>query len=315
MSIPCPLLLSLLMVLHLAAADNPVCLKGPSVPEDLFIVYTAPDHAGSWLETIRRNGDFSDTLRIPLNHKIQLTDLNRRGTQSVREYYGDMPQSLIDEIFPRKVRIGKTTALNQYLISLTDGIRIFSDLLLWRMEDKELCLVALYPSVIGRALYAHPEFLSQSGDTLVVGYERTEEGSINGEYHQLLVQGGSITRLQLTIVNGHGPSVKNPIPGATTRRVSTFLPGKGGSDQRWHVYYTATDENGKPIFCSARRDSLRLYQLTTVYRTPDLIGMVPAMPHLPVGERTLFHLPPKVFIAVEYAGTWYWVPEEDISID
>lgn len=305
----------LLFIVSSIFADDPICVEDSSVFNDIHIVYLAPDLTGTRVEIIQRTGNGVDTVRFPISSLIRLTNLNKQGMQSIRQYYGEMSSKLNAEVFPRRIPIGKMVAHREYLISLTIGIRTHSDLLLWRGRNDGLCLVAVYPSVIGRALYGYPDFLSQSGDTLVVGYEREEEGSINGEYYQLLIRDDAITGLKRTIVKGHGPFVGNPLPGATCRKVTILEPEAEGFDQIQSIHYVARDENGEPILCSAKGDSLRLYHLTSVYEKPGFKGKVPARQHMPVGERTLFHLPPRVFLAVEYAGEWYWIPEEDVYIE
>lgn len=304
-----------LLIVSLLYADDPICVEDPSVLKNVHIAYFAPDLTGSQIEIVHRGGNEVDTVRFTLDNQIRLTNLNNQGMQSIRQYYGEMSSKLIAEVFPRKIPIDKTVAQKEYYISLTMGIRTHSDLLLWRETNDGICLVAVYPSVVGRALYGYPDFLSQSGDTLVVGYEREEEGSINGEYYQLLVWNDAITGLKRTIVKGHGPFVGNPLPGATCRRMTVLEPTAEGFDQIQSIHYVARDENGEPILCSAKGDSLRLYNLTSVYKKPGFKGKVPARQHMPVGERTRYHLPPTVFLAVEYAGEWYWIPEEDVYIE
>ena len=309
------LLITILLVVSPSWANTPICVEDQSLLKDVRIIYPAPDLAGASMEIMRRTEAETDTIRYPLDSLIRLTSLNYRGMRSIRQYYGDMPAHLIAEIFPRMVLIDKTVVQNAYHISLTSGIRTHSDLLLWQKTSDGLCLAAVYPSVVGIPLYGYPDFLEQSGDTLVVGYEREEEGSINGAYYHLLVRDDAITGLKLTSVKGHAPWVGNPISGVTCRRVTVLLPGPEGLNQIESVHYTTTDENGKPVFCSAKGDSLRLYELTSVYKKPKFKGNFPAKQHMPVGERTRFHLPPNVFLAVEYDGEWCWVPEEDIDIE
>lgn len=282
----------------------------------LSVIYLEPDLRNPMIVFPENATSGSVAKRISISDRVHISQLNENGIRSTEKYYSDMPPSLLGDIFPRNCRIEQTIQVDSFLVSLAQGVRIYKDLLLWKRKDDKFYLTAIYPSSIGVCLYCKPKFVYQNKDTVIIGQERDEEGSINGSYHHIIVRNDSLFLYWKEIINGHSPYIGNPISGATTKRIANIYYDRKGNVSDIAVQYISIDKNGNPILFQTAKDSIHLYELTTVYETPKFIRTVKAsQKYIQVGERTTFHLPPKWFISALYNGDWYWIPEEDIKLE
>lgn len=205
--------------------------------------------------------------------------------------------------------------VNDYLIILTEDIRN-KDILVWKQESTgNYKLISVYPNSIGVCLYCNPNFTFSNNDTIVIGGERIEEGSINGDYNYFTLTKDTLSLFKQEIIQGHTPwdEDSNPIKGAICKRIlTTHFYNYGQNKKANPVIYECTDKNGNPIYGKIISETIDLYQLYwngigNIVETKKIINN-----NVMVGETMYFH--GKSYIAVELNNKWFWTLKDKIEI-
>ena len=205
--------------------------------------------------------------------------------------------------------------VNDYLIILSEDVRD-KDILVWKKESTDnYKLISVYPNSIGVCLYCNPDFTYTNNDTIVIGGERIEEGSINGDYNYFTLTKDTLSLFKLESIQGHAPwdEDSNPIKGAICKRILiTHFYNYGQNKKGNPVIYECTDKNGNPIYGKIISETFDLYQLYwngigNIVETKKMKNN-----NVMVGETMYYH--GKSFIAVELNNKWFWTLKDKIEI-
>lgn len=205
--------------------------------------------------------------------------------------------------------------VNDYLIVLSEDVRN-KDILIWKKDNADKYkLISVYPNTIGVCLYCNPNFTYSNNDTIVIGGERIEEGSINGDYNYFTLTKDTLSLFRQEIVHGHAPwdEDSNPIKGAVCKRIlTTHFYNYGQNEKANPIIYECADKNGNPIHGKITSETIDLYQMYWAGIGEIVETKKMKNNNVMVGEVIYYH--GKSYIAVEVDNKWFWTLQEKIEI-
>jgi hypothetical protein len=205
--------------------------------------------------------------------------------------------------------------VNDYLLVLSEDVRN-KDILIWKNDNADKYkLISVYPNAIGACLYCNNDFVYSNNDTIIIGGESIEEGSVGGSYNYFTLSKDTLSLFKQEIIQGYAPwdEDSNPIIGAVCKRIlTTHFYNYGQNEKTNPIIYECADKNGNPIHGKIISDAIDLYQMYwggigEIVETKKMKNN-----NVMVGE--IMYSRGKSFIAVEVENKWFWTLKEKIEI-
>jgi len=222
---------------------------------------------------------------------------------------------LNDDFGNKKSSLDHYKIVGNYLIILSDNFNGM-DLLLWKKgSQNQFHLLCVFPNTIGQCLYCYPEFLSSDSDTIIIGDERNEEGSIDGGYKHFIIRSDSLLLVKEIAIQGHGPwdGHSNPTKGAICKSVLYIYYDDVGNQKKDPIIYECYDKNLDILYGKVISDTLELYQMYWQGMGDILKTVHIKEQSIKVGE--IMWMRHNSYIAIEYEYDWYWVRSNKIKIN